>query len=137
MRSGCAQRSGKPWSDPKVCATTSHRPVGSGVDRGVSVAESNVVRLFPRSNDRPATLDVGERLLDIRRLTKAMSLYQRCVRAGWDPDDLDQEILLRLHARQRPGSRSRYNPLRACVSKYICVAGRGIMLNLLDKSVGT
>lgn len=97
----------------------------------------NVVPLFKRSEDRPAVLDLNTRWLDVRRIARKHPAYKQCLRAGLEQEDLDQEVMLRVLTRQQPGSASRYDPARACVSKYLTVVCGGILLNLLDQAVGT
>jgi hypothetical protein len=85
---------------------------------------------YVRSADRPAVLDLGERRSDVRRIARSLPAWAQCIRAGWDEDDLDGEVVLRLLTRQ--GMASRYDPERGSVSKYLHIACRGILLNALQ-----
>jgi hypothetical protein len=85
-------------------------------------------RRYTRSEDRPEVLDLGARWLDVRRIARTTPQWRWCIAVGWDPDDLTQELYARVLARQ--GMRGRYNPERACVSKYLHVLCVGILSNL-------
>ncbi len=86
---------------------------------------------YGRSADRPPTLDLELRHLDVRRISRADPTFRACLRAGWEVDDLDAEVMLRVYARQ--SMPSRYDPARSCVSKYLTVLIGGILRNLLRK----
>lgn len=86
--------------------------------------------LYIRSVDRPDTLDLRERWLDVRRIARSRPEYKACIRAGWEDEDLWPEVYVRALARQDMASR--YNPERACVSKYLSVLTSSILRNLLD-----
>lgn len=83
---------------------------------------------YLRSTDRPATLDLNTRWVDVRRVAKSHPAWRRCITAGWDPEDLCQEVLVRVLARQQ--MKSRYDPHRSCVSKYLFVVTGSILTNL-------
>lgn len=93
----------------------------------MTVAEPRRYRL---SRDRPAVLDVGKRWLDVRRVARAHPGYRRCLDVGWEREDLDAEVLVRVLARQ--SMPSRYDPRRAGVGKYLWVTCGGILANLAD-----
>lgn len=87
---------------------------------------------FKPSTDRPAVLDVRERAEDVRKIARSHGLFFRVVKAGWDEDDLDQEIFLRVLERQEMPSK--YDPARAGVGRYLYLLTRSILLNLLEKA---
>lgn len=87
-------------------------------------------RRYAPSLDR--ALDLSTRWRDVLRITRSHgSLYRACVSRWPSSDDLDQEVLTRVIARQ--GMRSRYDPDRASVSKYLYTLTRSILMNLVDK----
>lgn len=88
-------------------------------------------RDYQRSEDRPPDLDLELRHEDVRRISRASSLYQACLRAGWERDDLDMELQLRVLARQ--GMASRYDPARGSVGKYLTLLLSSIMSNLVKR----
>ena len=104
----------------------------SGTRYSTGMLTKPPVLSFRPSTDRPAILDVRERSEDVRKIARSHGLFFRCVRAGWDEDDLDQEIFLRVLERQEMGSK--YHPDRAGVGKYLFVLTRCILMNLLEKA---
>lgn len=89
-------------------------------------------RRYRPSTDRPAVLDLGARWVDVRRISRRLPEYQACLDAGWERDDLDAELLMRVIARQRDGLASRYNPARSSVGKYLHVLCKGLLLHALQ-----
>ena len=89
-------------------------------------------RRWVASTDRPATLDLAARYTDVRRITRSRPVFEACVDAGWDADDLVAEVALRVHARQ--SMPSRYDPARGGVPKYLCLMADSILRNLLDQA---
>lgn len=89
-----------------------------------------VAQRYPPSHDRPLVLDVGARRLDVVHMARSHDVWRTCIALGWDPDDLEQEVLLRAHRRQ--SMPSRYDPRRAGLGKYLFVLTRGILLNLVE-----
>jgi hypothetical protein len=87
---------------------------------------------FRPSTDRPTVLDVRARSEDVRRIARAQGLFFKCVKSGWDEDDLDQEIFCRVLERQEMPSR--YDPKRSGVGRYLHLLTSSIMKNLLDKA---
>lgn len=85
-------------------------------------------RRYTASVDRPETLDVGARWLDVRRVAKSHPHWRRCLRAGWDADDLVNEVMVRVLARQAMASR--YDPRRAGLGKYLWTLTGSILANL-------
>ena len=95
------------------------------------------------STDRPAALDVAARLGDLRAIARRSPWWRRCLVAGWDEEDLDQELAVRLQHRQRPVrefrgrheySASRYDPRRSSVGKYLYTFVRSNLLQLWQKA---
>ena len=75
-------------------------------------------------------IDLAAHHLDVRRVT--LRKYGRAARrAGIDPDDLVQEVCLRIH-RHNSGA-SAYDPSRAAMTTYIRMQARSALLNLLEK----
>jgi hypothetical protein len=85
-------------------------------------------RRYRASTDRPAELDLRERWLDVRRVARSHPNWRWCIDAGWDPDDLVNEVMLRVLARQSMGSR--YDPQRAGLGKYLWTLTGSILANL-------
>ena len=75
-------------------------------------------------------LDLQKHYHDVRRLTAAHPLYRVARTRGHDPDDLLQAVCLGLLTRQQ--TRSRYDPSRASLSKYVYLVAGSILANLLD-----
>jgi DNA-directed RNA polymerase specialized sigma24 family protein len=75
-------------------------------------------------------LDLTKHYRDVRRLTAAHPLYRVALQRGHDADDLMQSVLLGLLTRQL--SRSRFDPQRASMSKYVHLVAGSILANLLD-----
>ncbi len=88
-------------------------------------------RRYRPSADRPTTGLVG-RERDVVRIAKSQSLWHACVRAGWDPEDLGQEVLLRAVNRARNGKP--YDPSRSSLGHYLHVLTSSIMSNLLRQA---
>ncbi len=84
------------------------------------------------SLDRPATLDVGARRSEILALARRCPEWRRCLAAGIDREDLEQEILCRFHARQ--SMPSRYDPSRSGFGRYCTLLARSVMRNELEKT---
>lgn len=85
-------------------------------------------RRYRASTDRPATLDLSVRWVDVRRIAKSHPAYRWCMERGWDSEELMSEVMVRVLARQ--GMASRYDPAKAGVSKYLWVCTGSIMRNL-------
>ena len=83
---------------------------------------------IPRSKDRPEVLDVGKRYRDVKRIGRSLPQYRYCLELGWSREELDQQLLVRVHLRQ--SMPSRYDPTKASVSKYLVVFCRSQLLNL-------
>ena len=75
-------------------------------------------------------LDWQRSYKDIRRLTASHPLYRIAVQRGHDGDDLLQSVFLGLLTRQY--SKSRFDPSRASLSKYVYLVAGSIIANLLD-----
>lgn len=85
---------------------------------------------FKRSSDRPLYLD-HRRILEVVAIARArVPEYKRALGRGWERDDLDQEILVRLLARQE--EHVGYDGDRASVGKYLFVVAQGVCRNLLE-----
>lgn len=88
-------------------------------------------RKWRPSTDRPPELDVGVRRGDILAIARRQGLWRACLALGWDPEDLEQEVLLRLHRRQST-PRSAYDPSRAGLPKYLHVATRSVLSHIQE-----
>lgn len=99
--------------------------------RGMVMPTMDSERRYAPSTDRPAVLDLAERADDVRRIARSLPQWRACVAAGWDPDDLESEVLCRVVARQGMGSR--YDPARAGVGKYLHLLCGSILSNLREK----
>ena len=86
------------------------------------------------SADRPAEVDFAARRDDILRMARQRPEWALAMRAGIDPDDLDGEIMMRLIVKQQAGAKSRYDPTKSGVTKYLCVTLRSVILNTIDLS---
>jgi DNA-directed RNA polymerase specialized sigma24 family protein len=76
------------------------------------------------------TLDLANRWTEVRRMARShRSLYAAALRAGWDAEDLDQEILARVVARAH-----RFDPRRGSWSKFVWLLTRSVTLNLLSRA---
>lgn len=84
-----------------------------------------------RSSDRPVTIDWSARWRDVLRLARGQ-LYDEVVRSGWRSDDLDQELICRVLARQQH-PRSRYDPARAAVSTYLRRLTSSLLRHILEE----
>lgn len=98
-----------------------------------------------RSLDRPTSLDLGapDRAAQVLRIAGAHPEWRTCLAAGWDRDDLQQEVLLRVLERQRCGPNgerpsSAYDPERSSVAKYLHVLTQSLLRNLrvLQRTLG-
>lgn len=99
-----------------------------------------------RSPDRPPTLDLGapDRAAQVLRIAGSHPEWRTCLAAGWDRDDLQQEVLLRVLERQRCGPNggarptSAYDPERSSVAKYLHVLTQSLLRNLrvLQRTLG-
>lgn len=128
---------GGPWAPPPPL-----KPKGEPLPEGTrarakrpdwsSSLAGGVQMTVHRSTDRPEVLDLGARQRDVERISRSRPEYARCVRAGIPRGDLDAEVMLQLLLRQRPGLRSRYDPERSGVAKYLNMICRSILLNILD-----
>lgn len=58
-------------------------------------------------------------------------LYSACIAAGWEEEDLRQELALRVLDKQGEGST--YDPERAGVGTYLERAVRGLLQHMLDE----
>ncbi len=86
-----------------------------------------IARKYRLSPDR--SLDLAARWRDVIKMTRShRSLYAKALRAGWQAEDLDQEVLTRVVA--RAGS---YEPDRSSTGRWLFIITRSILLNLLDK----
>lgn len=88
---------------------------------------------YPRSTDRPLWLHLG-RLDEVLALAKSRplrGLYTACLRAGWEAEDLEQELVLRLLEKQGEGST--YDPGRGGVGTYLHRVALGLLVHLLEE----
>lgn len=90
-----------------------------------------VLRPDQLSKDRPAVIDFSTRRNDVISIMKSDSVWKSCLAAGYDPEDLEQDVMMRVIARQ--SMPSRYDPERAGLAKYLTICTRGILLNLLER----
>ena len=88
-------------------------------------------RKYKRSTDRPDSLDVGERRADVLAIARTQGLWSAALHLGWEPEDLEQEVLLRIHRRQST-ARSAYDPQRAGVGKYLWVSTRSVLGHIVE-----
>ncbi|MEQ1568815.1 MAG: hypothetical protein ABMA64_24470, partial [Myxococcota bacterium] len=88
-------------------------------------------RRYRRSADRPTHLHLDTRWRDVLALARSHPQYRECLRLGWDREDLDQEIVTRIAAKQ--DGASAYDRERAGVGKYLWTATRSIVLHLLEQ----
>lgn len=85
-----------------------------------------------RTTDTLPPLDVGSP--EVQRLTRRIffsRFSRRLTRAGWEADDALQEIYVGLITRQV--GKSRFNPRRASLSKYLFTVISSITSQLLDR----
>lgn len=89
-------------------------------------------RARERGTDRPPTLQLETRALEVVKLAKTHGLFYRCVLEGWDEDDLVQELLLRVHERQQEGKKSKYDPTKSAWGTYVFLITKTILMNLIE-----
>lgn len=75
------------------------------------------------------TLDLERRYVDCRRLIRAHPAYRGAVAAGYNREDLLQDVFLRLLSKQR--GKSRYDPTRASLGKYMFQVTWSAVLNFV------
>jgi len=73
------------------------------------------------------TFDLAARLDDVRRIAWRTPSFRSAVRSGHDPDDLLQEVYVRLLMRQR--GRSAYDPDRGSFGRYVWIVVRSVIRN--------
>ena len=76
-------------------------------------------------------LDLGRHYEDARRLTISHPLFRVALARGHEADDLLQSVYVGVLVRQT--TRSRYDPSRASLSKYLRLVAGSVLANLLDK----
>lgn len=79
---------------------------------------------------RASMLDLAKYYTDVRRLTAAHPLYRVALARGYDGDDVLQTVYVGILTRQR--SKSRFDPQRASLSKYVHLVAGSVIANLLD-----
>ena len=84
---------------------------------------------FTPSTDRPATLDLGTRWRDVIRIARRHRSFRALLTLGWDVDDLGQELVCRVLAKQR--TRSAYDPTRSGVARYLHLVTGSLLDDLL------
>lgn len=100
-----------------------------GVPRGVT-ASSAITIAGPVEKVTP--LDLSTRHHEIAKLL--FKQFGRMIRnAGWDEDDVLQEVYMGLLSRNRPGMRSMWNPEKAGFGTYVVLVCRSILSNYRRK----
>ncbi len=120
------------WRDPDVKPPTRGTVPGSPPQNGRTPKRRAPATRSTAAPERPLwlTLD-AERVGHARAQSRKHPEWHAVLRAQqWTAEDLDQEILMRIHAREQ--EHGGYDPSRAGVGKYFHTLTQSILRNLLE-----